>query len=810
MANEWWASAPQVDPFEAALTLEGVDPKRAAIARSIYQQESGSGRNTTTSNAGAVGGMQIIPATFSRMADKGWNINDPLDNARAGVRYVSKLYDMAEGDPRLTAVGYYGGEGAIPKAKEGIAVSDPRNPNAPNTLQYGDQVAARIPQEAGDSWWANAPVVEEGAATTSRGPDGVLRIEMGGTNPPSPAPEQSALANLKEGATQGFGDMFAGVGQNAVHEGARTLGYIDQLFGTNLADRVKPEVAARDAEVAIREQQYQDKTPGSIAAGIGRVGGNIAAGFAGGPGALSGPMTTAAKLGATLMPNLPRTGAFLGSTLGSAALGGAYGASAPVTSGEYYDQARRNALAGALVGGVTPALGQVVGGAANYLKRNVQAAVAPFTESGRQKIAENLLTRAAESGPQRARTQQFVAGVEPTMAEITGNSRVANLQRTVRDLEPAPFVAREEANAIARQDALSAIRGTSDDLAAAKLARDATAANDYLSTHVGIPVGNTEYASLRKTPAFQSAFAEAERMAKNAGGSVETKVVNRTNLNRGGQAGKPETYVSGVGLQRIKMALDDQINTASRAGERGKAANILQIKDKLLQLMDREIPGYAEARNAYTAASKEIDAMEFIQKLGLTDAQGNVTLAKVQNALRKIEQERMKPGVNQAKAVTSRQMEVLTNLRDDLLRAGQTQAGRSLGSNTAQNLAMQNMMESALPGRAADVAGSAGPATLIGSGLGFVGGGLPGAGGGFVVGRGIDTALSRLMRGSNEDIRNRLAQLLLNEGGSGLATLNRAASAPRPLPGLSRNQGLLYPAFTVGGAIEGLGANGGR
>lgn len=130
--------------FEDALAAEGVTGRLAEVARSIYKQESGSGNNTKTSNAGAVGGMQIIPATFASVADKGWDINDPLMNARAGIRYVRQLDKQAGGDPALTAAGYYGGPGGLEKARRGIAVSDPRNPNAPTTLEYGRQVASRL------------------------------------------------------------------------------------------------------------------------------------------------------------------------------------------------------------------------------------------------------------------------------------------------------------------------------------------------------------------------------------------------------------------------------------------------------------------------------------------------------------------------------------------------------------------------------------------------------------------------------------------------------------------------------------------
>lgn len=130
--------------FDEALKAEGVTGSLAKLARSIYAQESGGGKNTQTSNAGARGGMQIIPSTFASVADKDWSIDDPSHNARAGIRYLKQLDKSSGGDPALTAAGYYGGPGGMEKAKRGIAVSDPRNPNAPNTLQYGQQVVARM------------------------------------------------------------------------------------------------------------------------------------------------------------------------------------------------------------------------------------------------------------------------------------------------------------------------------------------------------------------------------------------------------------------------------------------------------------------------------------------------------------------------------------------------------------------------------------------------------------------------------------------------------------------------------------------
>jgi hypothetical protein len=131
------------NPFEKALIDEGlVGTPLESLARSIYMQESGAGKNTKTSNAGAVGGMQILPGTFQEVLPGG-DINDPYQNSVAGLRYIKKLSGMAGGDPSLVAAGYYGGPGGMQKAKQGVAVRDPRNPNAPDTLQYAKQVTER-------------------------------------------------------------------------------------------------------------------------------------------------------------------------------------------------------------------------------------------------------------------------------------------------------------------------------------------------------------------------------------------------------------------------------------------------------------------------------------------------------------------------------------------------------------------------------------------------------------------------------------------------------------------------------------------
>lgn len=135
----------KVATFDDALDVEGIDdPRQRAFLKAIYSQESGSGKNTKTSNKGAVGGMQIIPTTFASVADKDMDIKNPFDNMRAGIRYASQGYDKSGGDPVLAGAYYYGGPGGMKKAAKGIEVSDTSNPKAPTTIGYGKSIAKKM------------------------------------------------------------------------------------------------------------------------------------------------------------------------------------------------------------------------------------------------------------------------------------------------------------------------------------------------------------------------------------------------------------------------------------------------------------------------------------------------------------------------------------------------------------------------------------------------------------------------------------------------------------------------------------------
>ncbi|CAJ0899830.1 hypothetical protein R6138_04378 [Ralstonia thomasii] len=584
-------------------------------------------------------------------------------------------------------------------------------------------------------------------------------ISKQSTQASQPDDSPGSIASFGANAGKGFGKTVLGA-QQLIGEGLKKVG-VDQIGGWLVNDAVQG-AKNLDAQAA----------PYSAAHPIAGVAGEIT-------GAVANPLNRLVPMGGA--------GNSLINLMGRAAAQGAIsGAFTPVDDGTSYwsDKAKQMAIGGA-IGGATPVAVSGIASSAKYAGNALRSLVDPFTDAGQTRVAGNLLKKFVGSAPVAGNTSEIVPGSIPTLAQATGNAGLATLERGMQSSTPQganAFAERAAQNAEARSRAFAGIAGTKADLAAAQAARASNAADDYLKTQIGIPTSNTAYSALMETPAFKAAFAQAQDMARNAGGSIETIVQPRANANLWGAIDTPRKYVSGQGLQTIKEALDDQINSAVRAGRNKQAASVLGVKDRLVAMMDNEIPGYADARAAYAQASRPIDSMKYLQGLNLTDAQGNVTLAKVQNALRNIDKMQSAPGVNEAKSVTSEQIKALTSIRDDLLRSGNSSLGKSIGSNTFQNLATNNILENALPG----------PVRTLMGGISGPVGNMVGRVGNWVYG------------GANENIQNKLLELMLQPQ-SGIATLqdiSRNASSSQ----LGNNALLkrLSPYLVPAGAITGV------
>lgn len=86
-----------------------IDPR---LIFAQMSQES-SFRKGATSNKGASGLMQLMPATAARFGVK--NIYNPKQNIEAGVRYMRWLLDEFSGDVKLALAAYNAGEGSVKK-----------------------------------------------------------------------------------------------------------------------------------------------------------------------------------------------------------------------------------------------------------------------------------------------------------------------------------------------------------------------------------------------------------------------------------------------------------------------------------------------------------------------------------------------------------------------------------------------------------------------------------------------------------------------------------------------------------------------
>jgi hypothetical protein len=458
-------------PFDAALKAEGVSGAAADVARSIYQQESGSGKNTKTSNAGAVGGMQIRPATFKGVADEGWDINDPVHNARAGIRYVQQMSEQAGGDPALTAAGYYGGPGGLEKARKGVAVSDPRNPNAPNTLQYGQQVVARLaPNQAAGNPKAGGEVqikevdfdpFAKTAPTPEPRQPAVSKDYQSGRDAPG---WKQGLASVVNGPLMGFGDEVLG-GLGAMIDKAKNP-------SSDLSANYK---ANRDTVRGMQDAQAEENpwttgiTQAMAAAPMLVLNplGKLASGAVGAlPQALRA--TGAAPAVTGMLPNAVRAA---GTGLGYGAVQGAGDSRADTLNGVMADAATTGLTSAALSGVASPVAAVLGAGAKNIGQRFSKAQAG---EAAKQKIAEALA--------RDARGEVFTSGQSNPITQVQKRFDRLGTEATVADAGGR--------NTNQLLDTLATLPGRTKDAAeqlihtrqAGRAGRLVTAAEDGLST----------------------------------------------------------------------------------------------------------------------------------------------------------------------------------------------------------------------------------------------------------------------------------------------------------------------------------------
>lgn len=423
--------------------------------------------------------------------------------------------------------------------------------------------------------------------------------------------------------------------------------------------------------------------------------------------------------------------------------GAATGYVQPTQKGDSEGTRLKNAAIGATIGGVA----QVIPGAIGAGYQTIRGLIDPLTDAGQKQIIANALARFGRGGNLTPEASK-VAGVSPTLAEATGNTGIANLQRFLQALpeNSEAFTQKQLENNGARVgllrrlfgdqstiDAASQSRqeGTSglyelasklDELRGADASRLTSAAEQQSAeqaaktnaanlerfkqakaTSLGsdvappeqvkpasFPIQPTpELKSLAQRPAMQRAMVQAVNLAKNQGARI----------------GNPLASIRGI--QYVKMALDQMLNAnpTQSLGKFDKAA-VAGIKDALMAEAEKISPEFATANAEFARLSQPINAMQTGQEIlskassNQLDRLGNPALrpesfaGAVNNADAIAQNVTGFKGATAEKILSPEQVQALKDVSADLGRQQTGQGGgKAIGSNTLQNLASASMLD---------------------------------------------------------------------------------------------------------------------
>lgn len=406
-------------------------------------------------------------------------------------------------------------------------------------------------------------------------------------------------------------------------------------------------------------------------------------------GKVGSVLGTAAALAPTaLIPGAATLG-------GAAAIGAGTGLAMP---SESTGETLKNVGMGGVLAPAAVLGGRLLG--AGY--QGAKSLVAPFFEKGQDRIAAATLRAfaanpGAAAGRVSAAGKSVIPGSRPTVGELAGDPGIAQLQRAIMNNPEAKGLTQQMLeNSTARMNSLADIAGDEGKRALFESMRD-TAAKDLYSKALdaGIdpaaltPSLKGEVTKLLKRPSVKRAMQDAKELASEEG----VKLTDKNSLR---------------GLHYAKMALDDQISAAKRAGNDQMAKALIGTQEKLLGVIEKLNPAYAEARITFAEMSKPINQMDVGQlllgkaapplygggQLGMNKAAFGRAM---QNPDQTAKAATKFPGAKMEKVMTPEQMKILKAIEKELAGVADVEnIGRATGSNTAQNLVSQNTLRQVL------------------------------------------------------------------------------------------------------------------
>lgn len=423
------------------------------------------------------------------------------------------------------------------------------------------------------------------------------------------------------------------------------------------------------------------------------------------------------------------------------------------------------------------------------------AGPSPATAAGAS--ADDALSRAGAGGRINANFDEIVPGSLPTLAQATGNAGIAALERAAMSRSPNSFAERQLSNYTARNSYLDTIKGNPETLTAAIAQREEQA----------IPLLKDALANARPANA-NPVMNEIDSILKSPDGQRDAVVsaLNKVKAKLAVPDGGVETDVAQ--LYGIRKSINDQLEKVAgkdNSEAQQASAQLLQVKSALDDTIEKAAPNFKDYLKQYADLSKPIDAQRYLQGLDLTDQTSQkITLSKVKSAINRIDKLRAAPSANEAKSISDDQLGMLRNLQADLQREAHSSRGMAIGSNTFQNFATNQLIDSMLPGKLGAIAPVT-PSTLGGA-LGYALGGSMGAGIGAVGAQQAAGVAGRAMNAQGPEIEARLIDYLLNPRG---ADILRQGSANSGALDLLLRRGSVAPssAINAGSSSPSLGNN---
>jgi len=557
------------------------------------------------------------PANPSTAAKNGSTWSDVAEKAVGGV--AGSLLDIASAGGRLVGANEFADKANA--AHEQINAQMARDTNNSTSGKVAGFVGEAAPYAAMGG--ATLPGAVAGGAVAGAAPAVAQNKSVG------EVARDAAVGGAAGAAGVGIGKVL-GKGVSALAENptvAKGIARLQEMFGKtpSEATKVAASGAAPDAQVAADIAGATGHTPSELASKLEKAPASQTPGYTPSAAEMANDanVTTLQKVSTNANP----------STFGNASANN--------------DAAIASALEKGKAPGSMPAEAPNTPGTA----ANPQAA-----EHAAEQAAQKSDALAAQG---QSEVQPLAKPVADKLQSPQFEAPVKLAQKIAKDQGSTVFEDLQKAKHAEAAAALDQITGTPEQLAAAKAARSAEAADNFLPLDKSATLESDAWKSLAKRPTFRDAIKEAEATAADRG---EKAAIT---LNPDGSV-----TATGRGLLDAKAGIDGLIaKEAAQGGNPSKVKRYTEVKNALLAQMDDAYPEYAAARAKFAEASGPIDAMTALQTRvngAINPATGEVSAEKLISTINSIKAEQMKPGFRPADKVPNDTLDALAALASHL------------------------------------------------------------------------------------------------------------------------------------------------